>query len=134
MIPELKIYTKERRYDYDFGKYHYILESEPISNYNVKVIANETNIFWRQKIWSIAFYRSMEIWKKIPANKVGNSIGELTILAQRSLSGIIGLGNGKYFTKDKNNNWNYIKWKERKYEKVFLPLSENAIQKCKERT
>ena len=45
----------------------------------------------------------------------------------------MGTANGKYFKKDKNNNWNYIKPKEAKYEKVFLPLSEEAIMKCRER-
>lgn len=62
-----------------------------------------------------------------------NSLGELTLFGKRSLSGKIGLANNKYFIKDDKKNWTYIKFRDWKNEKVFLPLSENAIAKCKER-
>ncbi|WP_347174276.1 hypothetical protein [Polaribacter uvawellassae] len=133
MIPNIKIYKKERIYDFNLEEYIYEIKPEFLSKYKLKVVHNEPNIFWRQKTWDLAIYRSMEIWRKIPANKLENSIGELTTLAKRSLSGKMGTANGKYFKKDKNNNWNFIKPKEAKYEKVFLPLSEEAIMKCRER-
>tara|TARA_R110002049_G_scaffold285934_1_gene467471 strand:+ start:158 stop:577 length:420 start_codon:yes stop_codon:yes gene_type:complete len=133
LIPNIKIYKKERIYDFNLEEYIYEIKPEFLSKYKLKVVHNEPNIFWRQKTWDLAIYRSMEIWRKIPANKLENSIGELTTLAKRSLSGKMGTANGKYFKKDKNNNWNFIKPKEAKYEKVFLPLSEEAIMKCRER-
>ncbi|WP_299065519.1 hypothetical protein [uncultured Polaribacter sp.] len=133
MIPNIKIYKKERIYDFNLEEYIYEIKPEYLSKYKLKVVHNEPNIFWRQKTWDLAIYRSMEIWRKIPANKLENSIGELTALAKRSLSGKMGTANGKYFKKDKDNNWNFIKPKEAKYEKVFLPLSEEAIMKCRER-
>jgi hypothetical protein len=133
LIPSIKIYKKERTYDYNFKEYIYEIKSEPLSKYKLEVIHNEPNIFWRQKTWDLVIYRSMEIWKKIPANKIESSIGKLTALAKRSLNGKMGTANGKYFRKDENNNWNFIKSKEVKYEKVFLPLSEEAIMKCRER-
>lgn len=133
LIPNIKIYKKERIYDFNLEEYIYEIKPEYLSKYKLEVVHNEPNIFWRQKTWDLAIYRSMEIWRKIPANKLENSIGELTNLAKRSLSGKMGTANGKYFKKDKNNNWNFIKPKEAKYEKVFLPLSEEAIMKCRER-
>ena len=133
LIPNIKIYKKERIYDFNLEEYIYEIKPEFLSKYKLEIVHNEPNIFWRQKTWDLAIYRSMEIWRKIPANKLENSIGELTTLAKRSLSGKMGTANGKYFEKDKNNNWNFIKSKEAKYEKVFLPLSEEAIMKCRER-
>lgn len=133
MIPNIKIYKKERVYDFNLEEYIYEIKSELLSKYKLEVMPNEPNIFWRLKTWDLAIYRSMEIWRKIPANKLENSIGELTTLAKRSLSGKMGTANGKYFKKDRNNNWNFIKSKEAKYEKVFFPLSEEAIMKCRER-
>jgi hypothetical protein len=133
LIPNIKIYKKERIYDFNLEEYIYEIKPEFLSKYKLEIVHNEPNIFWRQKTWDLAIYRSMEIWKKIPANKLENSIGELTTLAKRSLSGKMGTANGKYFNKDKNNNWNFIKPREAKYEKVFLPLSEEAIMKCRER-
>ena len=133
MIPNIKIYKKERVYDFNLEEYIYEIKSELLSKYKLEVMPNEPNIFWRLKTWDLAIYRSMEIWRKIPANKLENSIGELTTLAKRSLSGKMGTANGKYFKKDRNNNWNFIKSKEANYEKVFFPLSEEAIMKCRER-
>ena len=135
LIPKLRILKKEKiqRTPNDFLLEEYEIITEKISKYGVKVLHNEPNIFWRQKTWDLAIYRSMEIWKTIPSNKIESSIGKLTTLAKRSLSGKMGTANGKYFKKDKNNNWNFMKPKEFKYEKVFLPLSDEAIMKCRER-
>ena len=87
LIPNIKIYKKERIYDFNLEEYIYEIKPEFLSKYKLKVVHNEPNIFWRQKTWDLAIYRSMEIWRKIPANKLENSIGELTTLAKRSLSG-----------------------------------------------
>ena len=132
-IPKLKIYKKVKRYDLINEEYILISESVPVNTYKVEVIHNEPNIFWRQKMWDLAIYRSLEIWKKIPSARIDKSIGELTELARKSLGGKLGVANGTYFKKDAEKNWIFLKWKEEKSTKPFLPLSENAVKKCKER-
>ena len=132
MTPKLKICKKERRFDLYLEEYVYVIESKGFDKYQVEVIRNEPNIFWRQNIWNLLIYRSMEIWKKIPNKKIENSIGTLTPQAKKSLSGKMGVANNKYFKKV-DNNWIYFSPKENKYFKPFEPLSDNAILKCKER-
>ncbi|WP_336702927.1 hypothetical protein [Chryseobacterium indologenes] len=131
LTPRLKIYKKVKRFNLVDEKYFDNIEAEPISNFPIPIVKNEINIFWRQKTWDMAIYRSMEIWKKIPAEKIEASIGTLTIIAKRSLSGKLGNANNIYFMKDHKNNWVYIKEKEHKNEKFYVPLSLEAIEKCK---
>ena len=99
-IPKLKIYKKVKRYDLINEEYILISESVPVNTYKVEVIHNEPNIFWRQKMWDLAIYRSLEIWKKIPSARIDKSIGELTELARKSLGGKLVVANGTYFKKD----------------------------------
>ncbi|MDC8099679.1 hypothetical protein [Chryseobacterium rhizosphaerae] len=131
LTPRLKIYKKVKRFNLVDEKYFDNIEAEPISNFPIPILKNEINIFWRQKIWDMAIYRSMEIWKKIPAEKIEASIGTLTVIGKRSLSGKLGNANNIYFMKDHKNNWVYIKEKEHKNEKFYVPLSLEAIEKCK---
>lgn len=103
--PRLKIYKKVKRLNLVDEKYFDNIEAEPISNFPIPIVKNEINIFWRQKIWDMCIYRSMEIWKKIPAEKIKASIGTLTVIGKRSLSGKLGNANNIYFIKDHKNNW-----------------------------
>lgn len=132
-MPKLKICTEVKRYSLEFETHFKQVESEPISKYGISVIRGEKNVFWRIKVWDLAIYRSLEIYKKIPADRIESSIGTLTKTAKMSLSGKLGSANNKFFEKDDDNNWLFIKWKDLKYEHTFLPLNGNAILMCKKR-
>ena len=135
-MPKLKIYKKVKKLNFETEQYYFNIEPDEITSQNFPITIDRgiIDIFWRSKIWDIAIFRSMEIWKKIPSKKMENSIGKLTQNGKRSLSGKIGLANNKYFVKDDDKNWIQIKTRNLKNERAFFPLSEYANQKCKERT
>jgi len=74
----------------------------------------------------------MEIWQKIPTDRIENSCGALTEQAKRSLNGKLGLANGKYFKKVEHD-WIFAQKKDEKSLRPFALLSINAVLKCKER-
>lgn len=130
-MPELKICKRVKKYDFDLEEYYTDIASEPVSNFKVNNLNNDINIFWRQKMWDVAIYRSMEVWKKMPIHKIEDSLGKLTNLAKKSLAGKLGNANKRFFAKDESKNWIFIKWKEQNNEKAFLQFNENAVIACK---
>jgi hypothetical protein len=132
---ELKSCAKEQRRDSETGLTYNEISERPLINFELEYpFSNEReNIFWRTSIWNLAVYRSLEIWKSLPNNKIEKSIGTLSDSAKKSLKGKLGAGNKHYFKKDENGNWTFIKFKETKYESVFKPFSESAINICKNR-
>jgi hypothetical protein len=65
--------------------------------------------------------------------KIENSLGLLSDDAKKSLKGKLGAGNKKYFEKDGNENWAFIKFKETKHEIIFRSYGEKAIEICRNR-
>ncbi len=90
-------------------------------------------IAWRETIWNSAVYRSLEIWKKLPKDKLENSLGKLTSFAKKSLNGKLGANNKNYLKKDGQNNWVFIAFKQTIHDKAFQPFSEKAIIECRKR-
>lgn len=96
--------------------------------------SNEKELLeWRDTIWNFAVYRSLEIWKKLPMDKIENSLGTLTKFGQNSLKGKLGSANNKFFKKANNGNWEYITFKQTSHQKEFSPFTNEAIEFCKKR-
>lgn len=130
---ELKICKMEQRTDSETGLRYSEISEYPVIDFVLDHPFGSFREFiaWRTSIWNLAVFRSLEIWKTLPLEKIERSLGELSADAKMSLKGKLGAGNMRYFEKDKNGNWVYNKFKETKYENIFKPFDENAIKLCK---
>jgi len=127
----LKICKKKKVYD-EFDKIYFddivkeeIIELDNENPFNkVKVVED-----WKKTIWDYAFIRSLEIWGKLSIEKIGSSLGGISTNANRSLSGKLGNGNGKFCKKNSSEEWFLINFIEKR-RATFKPLSIHAKKKC----
>lgn len=132
---ELRSCVKEQKRDSETGFTYYEIMENPIINFDLDhpFGYHKEHIFWRTSIWNLAVYRSLEIWESLPGSKLEKSIGTLSDFAKKSLNGKLGVGNKKYFEKNENENWTFLKFKETKHESIFRPFSERTIEICRNR-
>lgn len=131
-MPKLKVYKKVRRHDEFTGRAFENIEWLPISNFKIQGGSEYEYVPWRSKVWNLSIYRSLEIWKRIPSEKIFDSIGNLSLYGKRSINGKLGSANNKYFKKE-DGKWVFIQWKNYKNDNFFTPFSDDEISKCKER-
>jgi hypothetical protein len=130
---DLKNCLKEKRYDHFSNTYNLENVKQNIVNFDINHPFSNVGeyISWRKSIWDVGYLRSLEIWKNLPKKSLENGLGKLTLEAKKSLSGKLGLYNGKTCKKLKTGNWEYVKFNTK--QSVFNQLSEKAIESCKER-
>lgn len=132
---ELKSCVKDRQRDTETGIVYDQTKEYPIIDFDLEhpFGNHKERIAWRTSIWNLAVYRSLEIWKLLPNSKIEKSLGVLTDYAKKSLKGKLGAGNKKNFEKVDNQYWQLKSFKVTKYENIFQPFSDKAIEICKQR-
>lgn len=97
---------------------------------NISTSNDLENIDWAHSVWNFALFRSLEIWKELDFDQISRSLGGVTKYAQRSLSGKLGSGNGKYYKRNEKGKWVFIYIKQTHIYKEFKPLTDKAIGLC----
>jgi hypothetical protein len=132
--PELKICRLERLKDED-GEYYDGTVEYPFHQFeNIGIPSHSAYHYgWIETVWNFAVYRSLEIWRVLPVQKIQASLGGVTVFGAKSLQGKLGNANRRLLRKRLDGSWEFLNFKQTKHDRAFKPFSEEAIMLCKQR-